>query len=197
MIIEDGFIILDDALEIDDPNLKDEEYGDSPSCWFLIDDNEHFFKRSIYHPLEPYYEVFTSRVIEAIGISTVKYHLAKFKGQIGVISLNYNTNHEKEITIAEVLKIFLNGVACKDKSYPHSLGELNNLDMMWEAIDYYYRNRDNHDEIAKNLMASIVDAFLLQFLVGNIDLNLFNISIIDRMIRILHQIMTIIHAKLI
>lgn len=169
-----GYINLDNERLISDPNPKNIKFGMNKSGWFKIDEKEYFYKECLEIE-EAYMEMFSSIIAKNLNIKTVKYDMALFHNHIGVISENYNNKHEKEKSLLEIINNFYSKVIEKNKEYNYNLKDLYNLEMVWDALRYYYQDIS----IVQSLMKDIVDSFILQFLVGNRDLNLSNLVIIE------------------
>lgn len=168
-----GYVVLDNEQLINDPNPKEIKYGMNKSYWFKINDEEYFYKQCL-EVEEAYMEMFSAIIAKYLNIKTVKYDIATFHNHIGVISKNYNENHQKEISLQQIVNKFYNDVIKDNKDYNYNLKDLYNLEMIWDSLKYQYHN----DDIVRNLMKEIIDSFILQFLTGNRDLNLSNLVII-------------------
>ena len=167
-----GYVVLDNEQLINDPNPKEIKYGMNKSYWFKINDKEYFYKQCLEIE-EVYMEMFSAIIAKYLNIKTAKYDMAIFHNHIGVISRNYNENHQKEISLQEIVSNFYNDVIKNNKEYNYQLKDLCNLEMIWDALRYQFK-----DDIVRNLMKEIIDSFILQFLTGNRDLNLSNLVII-------------------
>ena len=176
----DGYINLDKEKIIKDPNPKTAIYGMNKSFWFLINNQEYFYKNCLELD-EAYMELFSSIIARYVNIKTVNYDLAKFRNLIGVVSLNYNEKHCYERTILEIGKKYYNEKISKNNQYNLSLFDMYNLEMIWDALKYYYQN----ELVVLNIMKSIIDSFILQILTGNCDLNVSNLVIIEDEIPVL------------
>ena len=176
----DGYINLDKEKIIKDPNPKTTKYGMNKSFWFLINNQEYFYKNCLELD-EAYMELFSSIIARYVNIKTVNYDLAKFRNLIGVVSLNYNEKHCYERTILEIGKKYYNEKISKNNQYNLSLSDMYNLEMIWDALKYYYQN----ELVVLNIMKSIIDSFILQILTGNCDLNVSNLVIIEDEIPVL------------
>ena len=170
----DGYVNLDNEKMIKDPNPKKIKYGMNESFWFMINDEEYFYKECLELE-EAYMEMFASIIAKCVDIKTVKYDIAIFHNHIGVVSKNYNEKHLKEKALQEIINNFYKKVIEKNKEYNYQLKDLYNLEMIWDALRYQYQD----NEIVLKLMKDIIDSFILQFLTGNRDLNLSNLVIIE------------------
>ena len=168
-----GYVNLDNEKIINDPNPKTTKYGMNNSFWFLINNQEYFYKECLEKD-EAYMEIFSSIIARGINIKTVIYDLALYHNKIGVISLNYNQKHKYERTLLEIVKNYYDNNKIEQK-HNYSITDMYNLEMIWDALSYYYKN----PKIVSNLMNEIVDSFILQLLTGNFDLNVSNLVIIE------------------
>ena len=104
-----------------------------------------------------YLEVFTSYLALGLGINSVKYNFA-YKNKIGVFSKDFNPDQLKTISLFNILNKY-NEEILHDNYY-----NLSNLPVIKKALDYYYNEVD-----ANNIMKSLVDTYIFQAIVGNID----------------------------
>ncbi len=147
---------------------------------FLIDDREFYFKECLEeHAL---LEKMGSYIARCISIPTVEYDLVSYHGKKGVGSFSYNPNHLEEITIYEILSHYYINCLAEDSYLLEDVKDFNalyNLDDIWNALDFYYKERNNKFEIVKSLMHEIVDAFFLQLILGNRDLHYTQLTILN------------------
>ena len=126
------------------------------NCKVKIDEEIGYFKSSPSMD-NAYLEVFTSYLALGLGINSVKYDFA-YKNKIGVFSKDFNPKQGKTISLSAILNKYNEEVLHDDNH------NLSNLPTIKEALDYYYKDIDTN-----NIMASLVDTYIFQALVGNID----------------------------
>jgi len=147
---------------------------------FLIHGEEHYFK-----PCEEAHallEVFCSYVANRIEIPSVFYDIAIYQNQLGVLSKTYNPNHEKEISIRDLLVSYYINVIVEDEDLLKDVSDfdnLYNLDDIWNALDFHYKNREDKNIVVARLMREIMDSFLLQIILGNRDMHFTQLIILD------------------
>lgn len=159
---KDGFLILDEYAGSTFPSL-----GHSKVTCFKIDEEDWYFKEG--DDLENcYLEVFTSILANYLHFPTALYDLACYHDSYGVISKSIFSKGKKIVYISELLRnIYGQDIA------------ITSLEEIWMALEQYYGNRENKREIIQSLMREFVNAFLLQILIGNVDVNTGNLCIID------------------
>lgn len=122
------------------------------------------------------------QVAHHLQIPTVHYDLAKFGSMTGVLTESFNPSLLQEVYLKDILEKFYDEVVCLNlKDYPNGyfLENIFNLEDLWSALDYYYRERKDKATIVNNLMNQIVDSFLLQLCTENIDLHFLNLVVLD------------------
>ncbi len=170
-----GYLILDNE------KIIREEKCSISSFWFLINGKEYMCKM-VGDEYFCYVELFYQYVSLALGIPTVRYDLAKFSSVIGVLTETYNPQHYKEISLESILSLFYNEVIVNNQEFfPREifLENTQNLEDIWLAFLYYYRNRLEKTEIVKHLMKEVVDSFILQICTGDIDKHYNNLFLLD------------------
>ncbi len=173
---EKNYVILEEEKVI--KQLERNEKG----CIYVfeIDKKEYYFKE--VELSTAYLELFGEQIARSLNIDTVHYALAKYQGKIGVLSENYNPKHLKEITMKQILMNYYMGCFWNRKEIRediHHLDDLMNLEDIWSAITYYYKDRIDKNEIGNKIMSQLVDTFLLQIFLGNQDLHSTQLSILD------------------
>lgn len=174
---ENGFLLLDEKIiKIKKKKKNGTHYG----FWISYNQEEYYFKTGTEYEL--YMELFCEEIANLLMIPTASYDLAKLNGREGVISKNINPKNKKEITIYKILEEYYENVITKNINlFPDEIFIENtfNLEDVWWALEYHYRNNKNKEQIVKNLMNQIVDSFILQVLTFNSDLNFENMMILE------------------
>lgn len=173
---ENGFLIISPESKIKEKKKEGANYG----FWILKDNEEYYFKVGTKYSI--YMELFCEEIAKILNIPTVSYDLAKVGDFKGVISKNYNPDHVKETSLFEILDLYYENVICKSPDlYENEVFIENafNLEDVWWALDYYYKDYPNKDQIVKKLMDQLVDSFLLQILTFNADLSYENMQILN------------------
>ena len=161
MIKEEGYIVLDKYncnSIIKNKKTKREVY------FFNIDDIDYVFKPTEYR----YNELFASICAKEIGIDALEYDLAIYKGKKGVISKNYKKDGAKYISGKEILNNFYsdNKKFLKDLDSSINIYKTNNLEHIWLALEYYYKDYKNN---IPDIMNSIVDLYMFSLLINDSD----------------------------
>ncbi len=147
---------------------------------FLLDGKEYFFKEC--EEKECYVELFCEQVARFLGISTVHYDLARMENMTGVFSEGFNPNHCMETSLKEILEIFYHDVVCNytdDFSHAFFVENTFNLENIWEALDYYFRDYKDKNIVVSRIMKQLVDSFILQICTGNSDLHYLNLTVLN------------------
>ncbi len=148
--------------------------------YFMYQQKKYYFKEG---ELEYCYRsLIGSEIAKYLGIPTLEFSLATYKGKYGVVSPTYNPENKKEVNLSVILKKYYSEVISKNKEEfsEEKIFELeNNLETIWWAIEYYYKDRKNGKEITANLMKQVIDYYILQIIIGEIDLHSNNICILD------------------
>lgn len=147
---------------------------------FLISSKEYYFKECLEeHAL---LEKMCSYISKCISIPTVMYDLAMYHGKKGVGSFSYNPNHFREISLYDILVHYYIHCLAEEESLLEDVTQIDalyNLDDIWNAIDFYYKDRPDKESIVQTLMKEIVDAFFLQLVLGNRDLHYTQLTILE------------------
>ena len=123
-----------------------------------------------------------SEMASSIGIKRLDFKVAYYGEEKGLVSKSYNPYNKEEISIRQILENYHKNVISTHESDfddEHYLDQTHNLETIWWALDYYYKNRKEKEEIVSSLMEEIVKYFIFQILVGDQDLHYDNIIILD------------------
>lgn len=119
----------------------------------------YFYKYN--EDIPPYSELVAEELAKDYGLPCVSYDLATLNGIKGVISKSYkksNVNYiSANVLLSNTFDRFHDGKCL-------NIDEYNNLDSIWTALDYRYRDRENKVEITHHLMKQIVDIFLFDII---------------------------------
>lgn len=181
MNIVNGYIILDDY--IDEEERETEEFQSSSKgvkegklrFWLEVENNKRvFFKLCGGNEFN---ELIAEEILKGLGIPCAHYDLAIFNGIKGVISYDYKEKNIKYIKGYTILKEYYDYLEANDKfedllpdekiDFMDDEDAYSRLDIIWDALYYHYRDRENVYEIVKKLMQELV-------IKRNIDLILLN-----------------------
>ena len=128
---------------------------------FLYDKKEYFFKFDPTDSDTSYNELMAYHIANDLGLNCINYDLATIDGYNGVISKNYKEKGVKYISGYEILT---NKFGCDATMWGKTT-----LEEIWLALEEYYKNKPNMQEIVATLMDEIVKMFLFDELVGQRD----------------------------
>ena len=169
MVRKEGFIDLDSLLKksgIDVDSIDNLEV-------LRIDNKMYFFKESFF--TYPYTELLGEELLNDYGLPSVFNDLAVFKDNKGVISRN---SHEEGYSYISARTIFWDYIEYLDEEKKYSITpEYNNLEFLWNALDYRYKDRKNGKEIVSKLMEQLVDLFIFDLITFQGDRNSGNYEI--------------------
>lgn len=164
--------------EIDDPE------GRKYTFFLNINDKSIFFKEcskeGIINELiiDNICKLFNKDVLEQdYGYITDKYNRKVY----GLISNNYKNDDYSYISLDTILNDYYVYITNNNINYENiRIYELINLETIWQALEYRYRNMDNSEEIVKNLMEELTSRFLIDILTGQNDRYEFNVEIKEK-----------------
>lgn len=133
--------------------------------WIEYNDKKYYFKKTKIS--ENYNELIAEELAKDFKIPCAHYDLAIYNDSTGVISENILNEFDKYISIENILKEYFKDLEVVDKR--------NNLEDIWNAIDYKY----NDPVLTKRLMDQLVNIFMFDSLIGNIDRHVDNYGIIE------------------
>lgn len=185
-----GYIILDEFINEEEIEFEEfqsslESVEDGKLCfWLELDNNEKvFFKLCGGNELN---ELIVEEILKELNIPCAHYDLAIYNGIKGVISYNYRKDGVKYIKGYTILKEYYYYLEDKDKFGDLLPGEkiemeldgnitpYNRLDIIWDALYYHFRDRENVYEIVKKLMQQIVEKRNIDLLLVNNDDHSYN-----------------------
>ncbi len=159
MLRKNGYLVLDDEKEI-----KKNQDDFAKVHWFFVDGQELMFKSGVSEYV-CFAELFGEQVALSLKIPTVSYDLAMYRGVRGVLSPNYNPLHVKEIPLEVILQKYYDEVICENfEQFPNEmfLQNVHNLEDIWWALEYSYKEHANKTKIVEHLMHQIVESYILQ-----------------------------------
>jgi len=156
-----GFINLNNSI------VEKSKLCNTHKVFSFIYNNKIYFYKTIDRVENIYNELIASELAKDYKINSLDYDIATYNEHIGVISENFITNNIKYIPMEHIL-ISVYGDEFIDSK--------NNLEDIWVALDVYYKNSN----ITKILMDKIINIFIFDILIGNIDRHSLNYGIITK-----------------
>lgn len=164
--------------EINDPE------GRKYTFFLNINDKSIFFKEcskeGIVNELiiDNICKLFNKDVLEQdYGYITDKYNRKVY----GLISNNYKEDDNSYISLDTILNDYYVYITNNNINYENiRIYELVNLETIWQALEYRYRNTNNSEEIVKKLMEELTSRFLIDIITGQNDRHEFNIEIKEK-----------------
>lgn len=109
----------------------------------------------------PYNELVAEELAKDFNILCVSYDLAILSTNKGVLSKNYKKENVNYVSGTEILLDF-----CKNNRNTY---QTNNLEGIWDALEYRYRNHHNKRKILEKLMQKIVNIYIFDILLRQSD----------------------------
>ena len=156
-------------IDLDQVNMENVTYfrNNKKIFSFLYDGKKYFFKEA-KHVEQIYNELIAALIAKQYGINCALYDLAVSYGQVGVISESFLEEKDEYLSMEAILKNYFK----ESKVNNH-----NNLEDIWLALDYYFAH---DDKIVDRIMEQVLDTFLFDVLIGNIDRHGENMGVIKR-----------------
>lgn len=149
-------------LDLDKLDIKiDKELSYQDKIYFTYNNKKYYYKR-VKRINQYYNELIAEKIANRIGIPCCKYYLSQFGDSLGVVSEIVDENY---ISMEEYLK--------KHYSNDDKIDKRNNLTDIW-----YTFLEDYDEKTVYNLMNQLVDIFIFDILLGNIDRHLQNYGLI-------------------
>lgn len=173
-ILEEKGINLSDIKEkikIKNPDIIKIEYGPKEEIIlnFLHNGENYFYKYN--WKIIPYSELVACELAKDFGLSCCEYDLAILDGRKGVISKNFKKENTTYTRAENILTEFWH-----DDRF---IEEHNNLEDIWDALEYRYQNHPNKREVIENLMNKIVSISIFDIIVCNYDRHTSNWGIME------------------
>lgn len=123
-------------------------------------------------------KLFNKDVLEQdYGYITDKYNRKVY----GLISNNYKDDDYSYVSLDTILNDYYVYITNNNINYENiRIYELINLETIWQALEYRYKNINNSEEIVKNLMEELTSRFLIDILTGQNDRHEFNVEIKEK-----------------
>lgn len=190
-----GYIVLDDFL--DKEEVATEEFQSSIKSvkkgklrfWLELDDGQRvFFKLCGGNEFN---ELVVEEILKELRIPCAHYDLAMFNGIKGVISYDYKKDGVKYTKGHTILLEYYDYLEANNKFKDLLPGEkisfeedellrpYNRLDIIWDALYYHFKDKENVYEIVKELMQEIVIKRNVDLLLCNDDDHPFNWEIME------------------
>lgn len=156
-----------------------ESYYANGHYWLNINGEYYYYKWTV----DLYEELIVSECAKALGIDAVTYDLAIFRESEGVISKSYRKNGYIYMSGMDILydylidennHEFLKQMGCnlEHLEWLHTKSDkaeyLNNLEIIWQALEYRYRKLGRCVDIS-NIMNGLISQFSLNILIGQYD----------------------------
>ena len=138
---------------------------------FWHDKKEYYFKYDWLVSKFCYNELIAYHIASDLGLDCVKYDLATIGRYKGVISENYKEVDAKYISGYEIINSFFG-------HYAAMMGKTT-LEEIWIALEEYYKERPNMQEIVSSLMSQVVKMFIFDEMVGQSDRNTTNWEVVE------------------
>lgn len=170
----DGFLDLDkhfnNTLKSVTNNVIDGDYAHQ--YWMIIDGEKYFFKITD----NPYAELLAYEVANLLGIDATPYDLAIYRKQEGVISKSYRKENCRYISGRKILESYANAFSNQqiiremgfNKQYRITPSGINNLEIIWQAIEYRYNNLNIEIDI-EQIMKDLINQFIVNVLISQTD----------------------------
>lgn len=139
---------------------------------FRYNDKEYFYKYNENTAL--YNELVAEELAQDFGIDHVNYYLALFDNHQGYISESYKKDNVDYIFGSDLLYECY-GYMTENRN----IEEFNNLESIWDALEYRYANNPNKNQIISDLMNQIVNMFIFDIIICNYDRHSNNWEIIE------------------
>ena len=171
MFRENGFINLDNILNtigVDtsslDSIMKSDKItvinGSSSNVFSFIYNNTRFyFKTNNERNLYNYYaELLAEELAKDFGIPCALYDLAKVGNHFGVISKDIKIEGATYVDLEDIIE-----------NYHEDLWDNFSLINIWNDLNRYYKDRDDREKIVSKLISKIVDKFIFDVLICQLD----------------------------
>ncbi len=124
-----------------------------------------------------YHELIGSKIANYLKIKTVNYDLASIitsdKNMKGVVSSSFLDENYHIVSFASIISDY-------SKKYNKELQANDmNLEFIWHALEDRYQKHPNSNIIVSNIINQLIDYFLLDLLIGNIDNGKYNYELME------------------
>lgn len=178
MTRKEGFIEVDKMLQeigIDTTNMNNisespyinKEYFDETDFLFSFSyrNETYFYKYSNSKYVNPYNELVAEELAKDCGIPCANYDLAILNSYKGVLSKNFEKENTKYIDGSDLFYEYTSET---------SRDVFNNIEDIWDVLEYYCYNYTNKKGIVQYLMKKIIDIYLFDIILCHCDRHLKN-----------------------
>ena len=166
----EGFIDINRMLEKGElKKLEDNtDFGFIPKNMsvFIDDNNEIYFFKYLTIG-NPYGELIAEEVLKDLNLPHAEYDLAIYNGEKGVLTKNFRKKDKEYISGEELLLDYIEVLGYNPEEV--ELEYFNNLQTIWNALEYRYRNSPNKEKIVEKLMNQLVNLFIFDIMIENFD----------------------------
>ncbi len=186
----------DDLDELYELGLIDiETSGISNKFWITdpITKNHLVLFKQTHMNNDYYYELFSEEISKLMGMETAHYDLAKFNGELGVISYNYKDPLDKSYSGTQIISDFyqkkleddlllskLYDIDYYKDNQDEATYKLNNLESIWSILEERYQNNPLRQKIVYQIMDKLVDILIFDCLTSHSDRHSDNWSIVEK-----------------
>lgn len=183
MVRNKGFIDLDKILNsigvntsslnsvLDSDKIQNIDTAQSIVFLFKYLNKNYFYKSD---PIfSPYTELIGTEMLKDFNLPYVDYDLASVSGSKGVISEDYKEKNSNYISGYQLLYDFYG------EDFIDNVAQYDNLESIWDALLYRYKDNPNKDNIVSNLMNRITDLYIFDIIVANSDRHPDNFAIVE------------------
>ena len=169
--------------DISDFKIINKPIGDSMFAKFWLSDSNSLFLFKQENEYLAYKEIFYSLLVRKLKINSVTYDLASYNNKFGVISKNYCKGN-KSFSVTQVLNDYWDDVIEIINKY-HNYSLVNNITFEYcfnvlklpkLIFDYV---KKYHMILGEDLRKKLLEAFIVQILLGNNDLTSKNMELFE------------------
>lgn len=170
----DGYLLLNDLLDKDEIEILNTKsitkIGASDNKWIVINGKRFFIKNNEDWERE----LVCSEFSHLLGLDSVSYYIALINGDKYIISEDYQKQDKKYISGSTIIDDFYFGIKKENPEYfndsriknetIYTIARmfLNNLDNIWSALLYKYKNNINREYIVAKLVTELEKRFLVR-----------------------------------
>lgn len=170
----------------------DPEVGYYDKFWFLLNGERVLFKETEKGSYQGYSELVIEELAKRVGIVCAHYDLAFWGNCEGVLSYDFRKTGDKVLTGYDLLEHDIDYVEnlISDKDMVDVYGirgseelvfdKMNNLEIIWQALDVYFKNHPNKDIVIPKIMTQLEEILIFDLITLQRDRHSFNWSIIER-----------------
>lgn len=145
--------------------------------YFSVNNEDKFFK--VCNDSEALMSILADIVAQCLDIPTVHFELATYQNQKGIVSNSYNPNKYCELSMMQILETYFQESHDNKLNDADTIDDLNNLEDIFYALQFYFKNKKNFSEVIEKIYYEIVQTFILQVVIGGSDFHCENIIILD------------------